>query len=167
MSTGCTASSVTFNLMGSPSPPLEIKPVHGRRADFVPKQSCSIYLSNTVQWGDWCHVFRGQFGGKPVVAKICSDGIESPLRREYAVYQTLCDLQGSAVPRCYRLFRVGDVADMLLLEDCGESLRSYDKLTAHERSVCASTCLSLTDQFQDVSVVPRLSDSSSCLRRGS
>jgi hypothetical protein len=62
-------------------------------------------------------------------AKICSDGAhrsESPLLEEYDIYQTLRDLQGSAIPRCYGLFRLGDFADMLLLEDCGESLRSFD-----------------------------------------
>jgi tRNA A-37 threonylcarbamoyl transferase component Bud32 len=98
-------------------------------------------FSHAVQCGIECHVFRGQFDGRPIVAKICADRThraEPGLREEYAVYQTLRDLQGSAIPRCYGLFRVADFADLLLLEDCGESLESYDKLTPYQR--CAS-CL--------------------------
>ena len=161
LSTGCNASSVTFNLMGCPSPPLAIKLVHGRRADFFPKQSCTISISHAVQWGHRRHVFRGRFGGMPVVAKICSDGAQSLLRGECAVYQTLSDLQGSAIPRCYGLFRVGDMADMLLLEDCGESLHSFDGLTPKQRCVRASPCFQPTDRSQGVSLLPRLGDASS------
>jgi hypothetical protein len=122
--------------MGCSSPPLEIRVVHGQPTGFsIAKQPCTIVLSHAVQWGNRCHVFRGQFGGRPIVAKICSDRAKSPLPDEYAVYQTLRDLQGSAIPRCYGLLRVGDFADMLLLEDCGKSLHSYDELTPHQRSV--------------------------------
>ena len=77
------------------------------------------------------------------------------------MYETLCDLQGSAVPRCYGLFRVGDTADMLLLEDCGESLQSLDELTPKQRCVRASPMLlaPLTDPraslFSHVSAIHR------------
>ena len=102
LTTGCTASSVTFNLMGCPSPPLAIKLVHGQPTgwSFLQLRS-TVSLSHAVQWGDRCHVFRGQFDGRPVVAKIysdCADCAESPLRKEFAVYQTLHNLQGSAIP---------------------------------------------------------------------
>jgi hypothetical protein len=155
--------------MGCSSPPLAIRVVHGQPTGLsFPQQRSTIALSHAVQWGDRCHVFRGQFGGRPIVAKICSDRTdraESPLREEYAVYQTLRDLQGSAIPRCYGLFRVGDFADMLLLEDCGESLHSYDGLTPHQRCVPSPHHAgTLTDRSQGVSFIPRLRDSSSpCL----
>ena len=131
LNTGCTASSMTFNLIGYPAP---------TAIRFsISKQRSTIVLSRVIKWGNECHVFRGYFSGRPIVAKICADRAdraESPLREEYAVYQTLSDLQGSAIPRCHGLFRVANFADMLLLEDCGESLMSYDKLTPYQR--CAS-----------------------------
>ena len=146
MSTGCTASSVTFYLMGCPSPPLAIRAVQGQPTGFsLAKQPCTIVLSHAIKWGNQRHVFRGGFNSRAVVAKIYSDRTESPLREEYAVYQTLRDLQGSAIPRCYGLFRLGDFADMLLLEDCGESLDSYDGLTAHQRCVSCLYHLHPTD----------------------
>jgi serine/threonine protein kinase len=139
LNAGCSASSVTFNLMGCSSPPLEVRVVHGQPTGFsFAKQPCTIVLSHAVQWGDQSYVFRGYFGGRPIVAKISSDRTDpakSPLQEEYAVYQTLRDLQGSAIPRCYGLFRVGDFADMLLLQDCGESIQSYDGLTPYQRCV--------------------------------
>ena len=151
--------------MGCPSPPLAIKLVGGQPTGLLfPKQPSTISLSHAVQWGDRCQVFRGRLGGRAVVAKIssdCADRTESPLKEEYAVYQILRDLQGSAVPRCYGLFRVGDSADMLLLEDCGESLDSYDGLTPNQRCVQCLPYLHPTDRSQGVSFLPRLCDSPS------
>jgi hypothetical protein len=151
--------------MGRSSPPLSIREVHGHPTGLsFPQQRSTIALSHAVQWGDLCHVFRGQFGGRPIVAKICSDRAdraEWPLREEYAVYKTLRDLQGSAIPRCYGLFKVGDFADMLLLEDCGESLQSYDGLTPQQRCVPSlhHAGTPITDRSQGVSFIPRLRDS--------
>ena len=176
---------MTFNPTGSPSPPVAIKLVHGQPAGFsLLHLRSTISLCHALQWGDRRHVFRGRFGGRPVVAKICSDGAngaQSPLREEYATYQTLRDLQGSAIPRCYGLFRVGDFADMLLLEDCGESLQSFDGLTPHQRCVRASPCFQLTSRipgrlfsltsrrFIVATSLTKISslETSSCLRRGS
>ena len=122
---------MTFNLIGC-SLPSAIRL-------WTPKQCSTIVLSHVIQWGIECRIFRGHFGHRPIVAKICGDRThraESGLREEYAIYQALRNLQGSAIPRCYGLLRVGDFANMLLLEDCGNSLKSYDGLTPNQR--CAS-----------------------------
>src|SRR5580704_3376308 len=105
------------------------------RFSFATQRS-TVVLSHTVRWGNECHVFRGHFGRRPIIAKIRADRAdraESTLQEEYAVYQTLHDLQGSVIPRCYGLFRVADFADLLLLEDCGYSIKSYGELTPHQR----------------------------------
>jgi hypothetical protein len=99
-------------------------------------QATTVILSDCLSH-DRFRIFRGHFQNQLVIAKIATgspDRSRSHLQTEYSVYETLKHLQGSVIPRCYGLFHVEDFACLLLMEDCGRSLHSFNDLSSNQRS---------------------------------
>jgi hypothetical protein len=92
-----------------------------------------LCLGEMIHYGWHSSVFRGLLNNKPIVAKYTDCSSRPILEHEYMIYHHLHSLQGSSIPRCLGLYRVGDDAGyMLLMEDCGNKVKS---LTCDNRYV--------------------------------
>jgi len=140
--TTAVPSSLIFTLCGSPSPPLALaaKDPFPGISGMETHQATTVILSDCLSH-DPFRIFRGHFQNQLVIAKIATgspDRSWSRLQTEYSVYQTLQHLQGSVIPRCYGLFHVEDFACLLLMEDCGRSLESFNDLSSNQRRILVS-----------------------------
>jgi hypothetical protein len=92
-----------------------------------------LCLGEMIHYGWRSSVFRGLLNNKHVVAKYTDCSSRPILEHEYMIYHHLHSLQGSSIPQCLGLYRVGDDAGyMLLMEDCGNMVKS---LTCDNRYV--------------------------------
>jgi hypothetical protein len=134
-----TPLSLTLTTSGCPSSSLKLTPCFQELS--LPLHGL-VVLHQIIHIGERSYVLRGYLAASriPVVGKLSrsrqSSG--SHLTVELATYQKLYDLQGTAIPRCFGLFEVEDFAFLLLLEDCGSSISSFNELTAYQRYVSST-----------------------------
>ncbi|KAG8941662.1 hypothetical protein FRC03_004233 [Tulasnella sp. 419] len=130
-------SSLIFTTSGTSSPPVPLTLTDSCRDPLSPTLDRNIppvILSRLIQQGPRNYIFCGHIGETRVVAKITREGSESYLDTEYSVYQRLHHLRGRGIPRCYGYFHLGDFAKVLLMEDCGHSINSFDELSPDQRN---------------------------------
>jgi RIO-like serine/threonine protein kinase len=96
--------------------------------------SSLVILSSLIHEGHFSYIFRGQSGTTSIIGKLARNVSQANLRAEFSVYQKLSPLQGSAIPRYFGLFNVQSLGLLLLLEDCGQSIRAFDELSNRQRA---------------------------------
>lgn len=119
---------------------------------IYPDSKMNFYATQLIAEGN-SRVFRGTLSGDDVevVKVVCklavapSQRLESRYHREASVYENhLHELQGRYIPKFYGLYTGtlrSNPALCLLLEDCGESVNSFDTLGMEWRFVSYSWCI--------------------------
>jgi len=77
--------------------------------------------------------FRAYFRGRDVVVKMAEDDLMHGLEHEADMYRRMRDMQGDVIPHLYGLFFLRGTCALLVLEDCGSSLKSFANLTRTQR----------------------------------
>ena len=88
----------------------------------------SITMSHTISLA-FCAYFRGW----DIVVKMAEDDLMHNLEHEADMYQKMKDIQGDVILRSYGLFFLWGTCTLLVLEDCGSSLKSFANLTWSQR----------------------------------
>jgi len=94
-----------------------------------------------------------------VIGKLACEGSQQRLHAEFLAYQKLSPLQGSIIPCCFGLFDIEKLGVLLLLEDCGHSLTTFEELSNTQKAtlfnhVCAiHQCGILHDDLEPRNVV--------------
>lgn len=126
-------SSLVFKTSGVASSPLKLVPRFHGALPLSSLISRPLILDELIHPGEKNYVIRGAVGDMPLVGKLAWDQSQMDLENELRVYNALTQLQGSAIPQCLGLFEVGSFGLILLLEYCGETIRSFDELSLCQR----------------------------------
>ncbi|KAI8908092.1 hypothetical protein DFJ77DRAFT_433991 [Powellomyces hirtus] len=90
----------------------------------------AIHFSRGVDRSRVGVIVRGTYFGAPVVMKIVDASKQQEaaeeLEWEVSVYEALASLSGSVIPRLIAYVEVWDMLQILVLEDCGENLGTYE-----------------------------------------
>jgi hypothetical protein len=98
----------------------------------------TLTLTNYIGQGGTCAAFRGTWHGVPIVVKYIQNGYSTPFVREARAYLGgLANLRGTVVPEFFGLYR-SDYFALLVSEDCGNMISTWDDLNLQERYVHAS-----------------------------
>jgi hypothetical protein len=124
-------SSLTFVTWGKPSPPLSLRPFKTEGDKFRSSSTGHLILNHMLDSRN--QVWQGLLGDLKVFAKLAVNCESADLLHEYAVYEKLVRIQGTAIPRCLGLFHIEDFAFLLLTESCGASIHSFTDLNPHQR----------------------------------
>lgn len=126
-------ASVVFATSGIWSTPLRLCPHHDMGTTIASLKDEHIIMdrrlneqSSVVFGGSWSDIrFVGKMG--------CQQSPEN-LHNEFVIYTMLQGLQGKGIPTCFGIFMVGN-SPLLLLEDCGSPVESFDDLSTAQRFV--------------------------------
>jgi hypothetical protein len=128
------ATSVVFTTSGVASQTVPIIPAH---LGDLPKSSVfqrQLVIHTSITTDDTTSsAFRAYFRGLDVVVKMAEDDLMAQLRHEAEIYQKLEDIQGDVIPHMYGLFILRGSCALLVLEDCGTSIKSFSHLTEPQR----------------------------------
>jgi hypothetical protein len=133
-----TPSFLMFHTSGVTSPPLMLTPLT-QCTSF--RSGGLVGLSALLHQGERSAVFRGSIDGFSLIAKVFSTRAEGYLQTESAVYKRLASLQGQVIPRCFGTYKIEGFAFILLIEDCGISVRSFQHLSSPQRFVADKNCI--------------------------
>lgn len=90
-------------------------------------------MDEVVHERERSYIIRGQFADHVVIGKLSRDRSLPYLQAELLTYVMLSRLQGLAVPRCFGLFDVETLGHILLLEYCGQPIRTFDELSETQK----------------------------------
>jgi hypothetical protein len=129
-----SSTSVVFTTSGVASPTLPIIPAHPGDLPKMLVFRRRLVIHTSITTGDTISsAFRAYFRGRNVVVKMAEDDLMAKLKHEADIYQKLKDIQGDVIPRLYGLFVLRETCALLVLEDCGTSLKSFANLTLAQR----------------------------------
>jgi hypothetical protein len=127
-------ASLTITTSGRASPPFKL--THVGQRPLLSVLNGDIFLRKLVHYRERGYVLSGDFCGMPVIGKLlCSQPGIDLVKAEFNTYRKLYALQGSVIPTCLGLYEVEHLGHLLLLEDCGRSINSFDELTMVQRFV--------------------------------
>ncbi|KAI9011549.1 hypothetical protein BC832DRAFT_352991 [Gaertneriomyces semiglobifer] len=92
-------------------------------------------------------VVEGTFHREKVIFKIVDetkhDALTQELAHEVSVYEKLARLQGSVIPRFFGYVQVWEMLRVIVLEDCGTSLRALLQTTDNVEALRQDCCIAL------------------------
>jgi len=128
--------SLTITTSGRASLPFKLTYIGQHPLLSVPNGD--VFLRQIVHCRERGYVLSGDFCGMPVIGKLlCSQPGINLVKAEFDTYRKLYALQGSVIPTCLGLYEVEQLGHLLLLEDCGRSINSFDELTMVQRKTLA------------------------------
>jgi len=136
-------ASVVFATSGIWSTPLRLCPHHEMSGTIASLKDEHIVMDRRLNEQPSV-VFGGSWYDNRFVAKMGSQQSPQTLLNEFLIYTVLQGLQGKGIPTCYGIFTVGN-SPLLLLEDCGSSVESLDRLSMAQRFVFEQPCCASLD----------------------
>jgi hypothetical protein len=128
-----SSASVIFTTSGVASPTLPIIPANSDRPTLSVFQHRLLIHTSITKGNTNSSAFRAYFRGRNVVVKMAEDHLMHHLEREAEMYHKMIDMQGDIIPRLYGLFFLRETCALLVLEDCGKSIKSFANLTRAQR----------------------------------
>ena len=128
-----SSASVVFTTSGVASPTLPIIPANPDRPTLSVFRHRLVIHTSITMGHTMSAAFRAYFRGRDVVVKMAEDDLMHGLEHEADMYRRMRDMQGDVIPHLYGLFFLRGTCALLVLEDCGSSLKSFANLTRTQR----------------------------------